>query len=461
MKHAPMPVTPASNLLESNASQIQAPRSPARLAIAVALAIVSLAYLAQIATPLRLITDGIDYLLQASSAIDGKGFLSHGLHSMRPPGYPALIFLLAKAGIATSWAIVALNCLLLGIGCWASYFLLRDSFGFSSEVAQFIVLLTLLSFIFIRNATYPLSDICFFGASTSYLLVLMRTEPLSRSRRFWRLILSLPLFALCFELRTIGIALLPALLWAALGGASGARSVYPILRRHRIITFTLLSAILVIGIVALLHSRYLEFNLPIFHARGFARGIATNIEFHATEWGEMISNVPASKLPHVLVLPLRIFGVLAILTCAVGIWTKRSRPDSLMLYVLASASIVLAYPWADTRLWLPVLPFLMAYVFTGLKRLISPGALRPLLAACCLIFCALGVVALGFSTRLTYSGARFPEIYGDGYLRDAYRVVLLGETRENNNPIHRDAVYLLRRYEWRAARKLQPQTPPK
>jgi hypothetical protein len=454
-----MPVTPVStrNALESNSNHIPAQRSPARLAITIALAIISLAYLAQIPTPLRLITDGIDYLLQASSAIDGHGFLSHGVHSMRPPGYPALIFLLAKAGLATSWAIVALNCLLLGIGCWASYFLLRDSFGFSREVAQSILLLTLLSFIVIRNVTYPLSDICFFGASTSYLLMLMRAEPLSGSHRFGRLILSLPLLVLCIELRTIGIALIPALLWATLGGTDGAQKIVPLLRRHRLITFTLLSALLVIGIVALLHSRYLQFNLPIFHARGFTRAIATNIEFHSTEWGEMASNAPASKLPRALGLPLRIFGALAFFACAIGVWTKRSRPDSLMLYVLSLSCIVLAYPWPDTRLWLPVLPFLMAYVLTGLKRMISPGALRPMLSAYCLIFCALGVVALSFSTRLTYAGARFPDIYGDGNLRDAYRIALRGETRENNNPIHRDALYLLRRYEWRTARTSQPQ----
>ena len=460
-----MPVTPGSirNPVESNPNHITTPHSRARVAITLALAAVSLAYLAQIPTPLRLITDGIDYLLQASSAIDGHGFLSHGVQSMRPPGYPALIFLLAKAGLATSWAIVALNCFLLGIGCWASYFVLRDSFGFSRDLAQSILLLTLLSFIVIRNVAYPLSDICFFGASTSYLLVLMRAEPLSGPRKFRWLILSLPLLVLCIELRTIGIALIPALLWATLGSANGARNIVPILRRHCLITFTLLPALFVIGIVLFLHSRYLQFNLPIFHARGITRAIATNIEFHSTEWGEMASNAPASKLPRALGLPLRIFGVLAILACAVGIWTKRCRLDSLMVYVLASASIVLAYPWADTRLWLPVLPFLMAYVLTGLRRMISPGALRPLLAAYCFIFCALGVVALGFSTRLTYSGARFPDIYGDGNLRDAYRIALRGETRENNNPIHKDALYLLRRYEWRAVRTSQPQPeiPPK
>lgn len=112
-------------------------RCPTRLIISLAFLMVAIAYLLQIASPLRLINDGVDYLLQASSALDGNGFLLHGVRSIRPPGYPALIWVLAKAGIGKSWAIVALNCLLLGVGCVASYFVVRDSFGFSSEVAQF------------------------------------------------------------------------------------------------------------------------------------------------------------------------------------------------------------------------------------------------------------------------------------------------------------------------------------
>jgi len=101
----------------------------------VSLAVVSMAYVLQVVTPLRLVNDGIDYLLQASSAIDGQGFRVHGAEPMRPPGYPALIFLLAKAGIAKSWAIVALNCLLLGVGCWVGYVVLRRSLQLKGEVA--------------------------------------------------------------------------------------------------------------------------------------------------------------------------------------------------------------------------------------------------------------------------------------------------------------------------------------
>jgi len=59
----------------------------------------------------------------------------------------------------------------------------------------------------------------------------------------------------------------------------------------------------------------------------------------------------------------------------------------------------------------------------------------------------LGLLALGFSTRLTFAGARFPDIYGDGNFRDAYRIMLRGETPKNGDDVNQDALYLLRSYE--------------
>ena len=59
----------------------------------------------------------------------------------------------------------------------------------------------------------------------------------------------------------------------------------------------------------------------------------------------------------------------------------------------------------------------------------------------------------GSSTRLTFAGARFPDLDGDGRLRATYRTALRGEMPNNVNDINQDALYLLRRYEWRLAPK--------
>jgi hypothetical protein len=240
-------------------------------------------------------------------------------------------------------------------------------------------------------------------------------------------------------------------LWAAIGGASSARKMYPSLRRHPFVTFALSAVVLVTVGSAFLHSRYMHFNAPTFHKRGLLRSITANTWDHTAEWGEMTVNAPLSKLPNACAWPVRIVGAFAILACIWGIWTKRKRPDSLAFYVLGYACIVFAYPWFDTRLWLAIVPFLMGYVLLGLRRMVSPRTLPWALVVYCTLFCALGILALGFSTRLTFAGARFPDIYGDGHYRSAYKVALEGEPSAPDADVDQDAVYLLRRFEWRAA----------
>jgi hypothetical protein len=427
-----------------------------RVAAGLALLLVSLAYLAQIASPLRLIGDGVDYLLQASSAVDGHGFRVHGERSMRPPGYPALIFLLAKAGMGKSWAIVAMNCFLLGIGCWSSYYILRRSFGFDAATAEIICLLTLLSFVMVKHVTYPLSDVCFFGASMPCLLLLLRAEGDGTAHRYWRLAVAAPLLVFCIELRTIGIALIPAFGWAAVGGAAWARSVPQWLRRHRVASLVLL--LLVLGAMVgagrmLLHSRYLQFNAKSLHRRGVVGNIVADLSDHGLEWGELAINAPVSKLQARLELPVRIVGFLALLLAATGIWGKRRALDASVWYVAGYASIVLAYPWFDTRLWLPVLPLLMGYVLIGARHVAPARLLRPAIFVYCSFFCLLGIIALGYSTRVTFAGPRFPDVYGDGTLRATYRLALLGESPKNASDADPDSLYLLRRYEWRLSSK--------
>lgn len=383
-----------------------------RFAAGLALLLISLAYLMQIASPLRLVGDGVDYLLQASSAADGYGFRVHGEKSMRPPGYPALIFLLLKAGIGKSWAIVALNCLLLGTGCWVSYFVLRSSFGFGAGAAEIICLLTLLSFVMVKHVTQPLSDICFFGASMSCLLLLLRAEEDTRPGRYWRLAIAAPLLMFCIELRTIGIALIPAFAWVMVGGAPSVRRVPHWGRQHRVASLVLL--LLLFAAIALagsmfLHSRYLQFNAKTLHRRGVLGNFIWDLKDHTLEWGELAVNAPVSKLPGGLKLPLRIAGFCTLVLAATGIWEKRRKLDAPVWYVLGFASIVLAYPWFDARLWLPVLSFVDGVCF---YRGEAHNAVR--CAAACDFGLLFAVLPAGdYCARLQHaSDVRWPAVSG-------------------------------------------------
>jgi len=426
-----------------------------------ALALVSLAYILQVFTPLRLVGDGIDYLLEASSAIDGGSFRVHGESAIRrPPGYPALIVVLAKAGAGYSWAIVALNCVLLGVGCWASYLLLRRSLQIETEVAQFMCLMTLLSSVMIRNVTYPLSDISYFAASSICVLVLLSAETGVPARRFWRLIFVLPLIAFCIELRTVGITLIPVFLWSMVGGQDGARKIVRWLWQHRLRSgLVLLGLLLLLTTVILtrgdvfLQSRYVRYNLGVLKNRGVLPNIFLNLRLRAFEWGGLILNVSVTRVPSRFWPALQIVGFLGILLGLTGLWQQRRQLDSLMCYVLGYGSVVLVCSWYDSRLWLPVVPFLLGFCWLGLKRLASARTIRWLMVGYCTFYCLLGVRALAYSTRLTLAGPRFPDLYGDGRLAATYRMAFRGETPANPNDIDPDALYLLRRYEWRLSTK--------
>lgn len=425
-----------------------------------ALALVSLAYLLQVFTPLRLVGDGIDYLLEASSAMDGGGFRVHGESTIRrPPGYPALIVVLAKAGVGYSWAIVALNCLLLGVGCWASYLLLRRSLQIETEVAQFMCLMTLLSSVMIRHVTYPLSDISYFAASSICLLVLLSAETGVLARRFWRLIFVLPLIAFCIELRTVGITLIPVLMWATIGGQDGARKIVRWLWEHRLRSGLLLLGLLLLATVIIRRgdvffaSRYVRYNLGVLESRGILANIFLNLRLRSFEWGGLILNVSVTSVPPRFWPALQVVGFLGILVGLTGIWQKSRKFDSLICYVLGYGSVVLVCSWYDSRLWLPVVPFLLGFLWLGLKRFASAKTMRWMMVVYCTFYCLLGVLALAYSARLTLAGPRFPDLYGDGRLAATYRTAFRGETPANPNDIDPDVLYLLRRYEWRLATK--------
>jgi len=409
---------------------------------------ITTAYLAQIRSPLRLVGDGIDYLLQASSAIDGKGFFVHGTTSMRPSGYPTLIFILAKLGIQDARAIVALNCLFLAIGCWAAYHLIRATFSFPPSTTQFVIVLTLLSFVFVRNVTYPLSDVCFFGTSTLCLLIAEKaSRDCSWIHRVSLIALNIPVLLLAIDIRTIGIALIPPFLLSSVGGIDAAKRLYRILRIPRTIVFFLLLLICALAAHTLLHSRYYQFNEPMLHNRGIARSLAANLRDHSREWGELIINLPSSRLPEIAMFPVRFIGVLALTTWIVGLW-KQKRRNTVWIYSIGYGIIVLLYPWYDTRLWLPVIPFVFSQLLATASEFIPSKLIGKLTGLYAGYFCLVGLLALGYSTRLTFAGSKFPDLYGDGNLRSSYQFVMSGHAPKSG-PIDEDAVYLLKRFDHR------------
>src|SRR5215467_13605815 len=70
----------------------------------------------QVFSPLRLTNDAITLLSMGDSAAHGGGLLDAGHRAVFPPGYPLLLAVLLRAGLAHPWVIVGLNMAFLTVG---------------------------------------------------------------------------------------------------------------------------------------------------------------------------------------------------------------------------------------------------------------------------------------------------------------------------------------------------------
>src|SRR5215469_6088119 len=92
------------------------------------LLLLSICFVLQVFTPLRLNNDAIVLLSMGESAAHGNGFLDSGERTVFPPGYPALLAILLKSSFAHSWVIVGMNMAFLSLGLCAVYSLLVREF---------------------------------------------------------------------------------------------------------------------------------------------------------------------------------------------------------------------------------------------------------------------------------------------------------------------------------------------
>ena len=118
-----------------------------------------------------------------------------------------------KAGLAHSWAIIALNIILLAVGLFAVYSLLvRELFADKTVILIFCSLF-LLSSVVIKHFTIPLTDVPFFCCSMCCLAVMSRATKMDWNLRFAVFLMAAWILALAaMALRRIGVALIPPLI---------------------------------------------------------------------------------------------------------------------------------------------------------------------------------------------------------------------------------------------------------
>jgi hypothetical protein len=385
-------------------------------------------YAIQAFSPLRLTGDGIAYLTLADSAA------SNGvIQALRrpgfafPKGYPLFIFLFMKAGIFSSATVVISNLLLFVTALILSYRTLV-ALGFERILSAVACLLTLLSFAAVKFITQGMSDFLFYmlAACTCWLMTL-------EGRTKWLAIL--PCAACAIEVRFIGLALIGAI----------AVIAWPAVKKHPIALAA--AGVLGAGLIvagALAGHHYLSSNLQMFHNNGFWRFAGKNLRSHLQDFGELMVNVPLTKLPPWTYGATLAFGGLTLICFLVGIVRVGGRSRWLAGYLISYSLLIFPWPYTDPRFWTPAMPFVLVAMYLGAKAIWKslPDAA---IAAYCVMFCLAGFGALAYSTSLTFAGPQFAYRYGDGRLTSTYLAHCSSTPPDFEE---RDALHLLQRYEW-------------
>jgi hypothetical protein len=416
-----------------------------KLRAIVLLTILAIGFWLQIFTPLRLNTDAVALLSMAESAAHGGGFLDDGQISVFPPGYPAMLAVLLRLGLAHPWVIVSLNMLFLSLGVYAVFCLLNAEFFKDRTVVIMICCLFLLSYLVVKHSTMPLTEGPFFICSMCCLLFMSKAADLTSNRHFVGLVCAALLSATAaITIRRIGIALVPPLAFTLLRSYQ-FKSFWKRLSSRSKAVVLIVSGVVVAATVG---AFALTSHWRVFISDAKERYRIVPLSwlpwFRLKEFGELFVNFPVYRMPAALqrVVPWMGFPLFLLLVAGLAIRRRQISPTD--VFIVCYAIIVFAWPYYDARFWWPVIPLLIAYSQLAVQRCKIPTAI---VRTYCVWFAILGFGAIAYSTRITFSGCEFPARYGSGDFSPTYRAAF-GSCRENADPGKVDArvLRLLREY---------------
>ena len=255
--------------------------------------------------PLHLESDSVCYLHAAELMAEGQGAGCPGCDRTHcsiqyPPGYPWVVSLLIRAGVATPATLVLLNVVGLLVALAAATGVWRRAYGLDSTVRLGLMALVGLCLPVYRYVVNPLSDFLFLGLALPSLFLMTMAASTSGWRRCSSLVLAAALAFGAFEVRTIGIALVPSFLWAALAQSRQVTSLWARIGRYRARTALLVAGLALVGVgIAVIASRseYVTVDLRTQYARSAGATFIRVLGYHFTELGELAVNVPVGKLP--------------------------------------------------------------------------------------------------------------------------------------------------------------------
>ncbi len=395
----------------------------AGLVLALVLGLLIAAYCLQAFTPLRLNNDAVLCMMMADRAVDAGTWIAEYDRtlvsgSVALPGYPTVVAGLMRMGLGQPWVLVAFNqlCLLAGI---AAVMRICIDWGLSRRDSMLVAIGTLLSWIIVKHATLPLTEMMFFALAMNSVWFAQRAAQRGEGKRWiaaWCAAVIFAVLATCT--RIIGIALIPALV-VALVFPNGAawRAIERLMARKLVVAGAIVCVIAGSAATIWLSSETdygVEFAKRHRELGGMFAAIVTQVEMRLNELGLAGLNLPASAMPARLAAAVYAAGACVGTLLVMGLWHLRRHADPALMFLAAYFVILIAWPFLDPRFLLPAVPLGIACIMLAWRGL-NFGKLGKFIGwgwVCG--YAGLGVAALGMTTMVTFSGEQFPESYNHG-----------------------------------------------
>ncbi len=410
-------------------------------------AVLLVGFVIQIFGPLRIDTDAGFYLSIAASFADGHGLHLYGNPSPIPVGYPIIVGLIDRAGLAGAPAFVVVNLVFLVAALALLYPILRAERDGSATTALSLIVLLLSTFVIIKYFPRPRSEEASLCASWAALWCLANGRLAHGQRKLWLLLAGALLIVPAISIRAAGVALIPALAWALV--PPGIRLI-DAEHRARFWCVSLGSAALLgaTALWAVTSTDYVKDWLFQLENASLQWQLLFTARAKLNELGQLALNVPEGVIPSALKAGLKITGFIVCLFIIRALWSRRRNLSTVDVFVLANLGILFLWPGDAPRFWLPILPFVGLYVVSVVSEKIPPKP-RSILAGLYLtIYVALGIGVQVVLTREAFS-EDFATTYGNSSLAEEYQAVVDGPGHgEIDNA---DAFRALLRYDAKAS----------
>jgi hypothetical protein len=402
--------------------------------------LITLVYIANLFTPLRLHVDSIRYYLIKDCIESGCDPNSEAAKDYLPYGYTALLIVLSKLHILKSFSIVLINLIYL---FGAVYFVHKI---FASTVNRYVLLaIVLLNWTTIKFATHPLSEMqyLFFSMASLYFFSKFRVHRTAKN-----IILAFLFGGLAFTTRTIGITLFGALVTGVLW--MYRNELLAIVKKNKILVLVML--LLVAGVAAFYKQLGLEHYTGVFSQKlSEGKTFSDILHYRFKEWAEIAMNVSSDKLipmiPHGLGETFFAIAGIIILAAFFFVFFKNTAlPFFVKAYFVYYTALMFTWPFYDNRFWVPLLPLAVAIILQ--VKLGERGTTRWLSNAYLAVYLLLGIAADAYYTSFIFDKEKFSKKQANGVYRNEYEIHYFGKPQSDTaHLIHQDVISILQRYD--------------